>query len=1511
MTRAFVVAGVVACVGSGLAQTLSIQSDVVQPAQPDSIVQIAAESQGLVQLAPADLPIMGGTFWWVMPGGAAVPAPCAPLDLSGAIFQISEGQFLVDQTGGQVVANTSRFGLQAQATSSTVASEVASQVDAVVNLITQVQTTAANQQMRATMQAMGMDVPSPGDAGSDGGTNVYTFNGSSYAVDFGTNLYIAQVAIQLGNLVGIISNSVADIPYQILSCQNLAPAANWVPEGALVYGSENTNWTPFSVAMNNRQNLFIRILSWQDSTGSGIPDWWWLKYFGQITNVDAYADPMNDGWSNLQKFQLGLSPTNFYTPPAPTGVYAYLDSTGTNVVVSWNPSPGPVTNYIILGGIWDWNTYSYDYQQIGTVNGGTNSFTVVGAVQNNNYLYDVFDVQAVYPGGTSALSGDAYINSGPQSSSSFTYNVYITAYLVRNATGRWQVMFSGFPTNSAQAIQLTWTDGNGNATLQSISTTNLINGIYPIADTDAVNLLGNSLSVQLFGPNGEPGQVAQAGVLANDAPYFVDGRQHLKQNLNFLIRAASQYLPYAAYGQYSYYLFDWFAFTSSTNFEEFSFLHPDSGFAALDNLWPFEMNYSLANYLVDTSRTNSYNSPFGDTNFNFVANFATNIPAPPILGNVAPYWILQFGLYWDAYNSADPYNNTSDWGVTISSTNTVASLQSGLHNLFGLAYGTGCMVDMSYVSPVTGGYELPPIYQPLGLGDTITAMYALTDGYDFKAYASQCPAPTLQLANYFFAPLNNPNLNTTNLPPVEQQPFVTPLVDNFNVTNQTPPVMVGSVGQPMILGSWAKYSIQGSSPTKYAYLGQYFVTNVFLLNTNGTATTNSAGILSPYGEFFPTQAGLAALMTMPDIDPPYEQGTGVVRVISLNADANHDGTLDFSYFGPDQTSPSRPLHFWINDNQDRGDDWGTGIPDQTGLSSDGLIFTGQDANGNLTYNIHGRRDLADFFPVYLNIGSLFQSNVLSSGINPSDPNYHFRLSQADGALRFAYTDLTPTNFMDYLRNTNEALALQYAPLTTIPAEGVDLTNTFLSAIATAGQGIILVEAWTNTTQPLMLQIFNGTNLIAQTQLYLSISEVEQMFRHKGLLLNTAGEVDLPADRLNDWDVPNEPDTINKNFIFLHGYNVSPNQARGVAADMFKRMYWSGSHAKFYAVTWQGDDSQNAIVADVTGNFHTNVVHAFNTAPLLNSFLNSLSGTNIVAAHSLGNMVVLSTLNDYTNEMINTYFMLDAAVPMEALDGSTDSSTNVIHSDWRGYTNRLWASDWYLLFPGNDGRSQLSWNNRLANLQNAVVYNFYSSGEEVLRTYTNATTPSLSGMAAGQIFQNLWNGVPVASYTWCYQELLKGRCPFEDVLGSMHGGWLFNPSYNDGFGNHMSNSIAASLPNSELQTNAFFNFMNNDFTSHPDVALQGVNGSSYAQAHRNRILSDAIPAITLPTGANPVPRFQASDRNIDMQTLENGWPYDRLINSEKNNNWHHSDFHEVAYTFTYQVFNQIVSLGNLK
>src|SRR5207302_1015857 len=133
--------------------------------------------------------------------------------------------------------------------------------------------------------------------------------------------------------------------------------------------------------------------------------------------------------------------------------------------------------------------------------------------------------------------------------------------------------------------------------------------------------------------------------------------------------------------------------------------------------------------------------------------------------------------------------------------------------------------------------------------------------------------------------------------------------------------------------------------------------------------------------------------------------------------------------------------------------------------------------------------------------------------------------------------------------------------------------------------------------------------------------------------------------------------------------------------------------------------------------------------------------------------------------------------------------------------------------------------------------------------------------------------PLGIFTWAMQEKTKGRATFDGVLGSTHGGWKFNDwSYgtnsiqNPTAWWHMSPSSAALLPDSQLRTNAFF-----DFTTSPsnaaDLVLEGPGGSGYAQTNRNRIIADAIPALTLPAGANPVPKFSPQGqptRNFNMQ-----------------------------------------------
>jgi len=148
-----------------------------------------------------------------------------------------------------------------------------------------------------------------------------------------------------------------------------------------------------------------------------------------------------------------------------------------------------------------------------------------------------------------------------------------------------------------------------------------------------------------------------------------------------------------------------------------------------------------------------------------------------------------------------------------------------------------------------------------------------------------------------------------------------------------------------------------------------------------------------------------------------------------------------------------------------------------------------------------------------------------------------------------------------------------------------------------------------------------------------------------------------------------------------------------------------------------------------------------------------------------------------------------------------------------------------------------------------------------------------------------------------------------VIGSTHGGWKFN-SYYSGLTVQQANA----LPNSQLQTNAFFDVTSPSFGTADLELYQQPVGSAYAYQNRNRILSDAIPALSWPVGANPVSILDqpGQTHNFNMQALyENGWPQGRLNNTSERNNWWHSDFHQVAYTFTYPLFNEMVTLGNLK
>jgi hypothetical protein len=96
----------------------------------------------------------------------------------------------------------------------------------------------------------------------------------------------------------------------------------------------------------------------------------------------------------------------------------------------------------------------------------------------------------------------------------------------------------------------------------------------------------------------------------------------------------------------------------------------------------------------------------------------------------------------------------------------------------------------------------------------------------------------------------------------------------------------------------------------------------------------------------------------------------------------------------------------------------------------------------------------------------------------------------------------------------------------------------------------------------------------------------------------------------------------------------------------------------------------------------------------------------------------------------------------------------------------------------------------------------------------------------------------------------------------------------------------------------------------DLYARNSTGSDVATAHRDQLLAQAIPALTLPVGANSTPAF-APEKNYNMPDLyadKLHWPRGSVEITEVPE-WHHGDARDVAYVFIYSLFNEILTISN--
>ncbi|MDD3585226.1 MAG: alpha/beta hydrolase [Kiritimatiellae bacterium] len=577
------------------------------------------------------------------------------------------------------------------------------------------------------------------------------------------------------------------------------------------------------------------------------------------------------------------------------------------------------------------------------------------------------------------------------------------------------------------------------------------------------------------------------------------------------------------------------------------------------------------------------------------------------------------------------------------------------------------------------------------------------------------------------------------------------------------------------------------------------------------------------------------------------------------------------------------FRLWINDDADTGD-VAEGESDRPGRS------TGWLSKANFRdKRVNGRADLPDFFPMWLDLSeALARLDAM-----PGGGRIEIKLRHTGDALAYVPTALSTNDAGAFL--VAEVTGIASAATRKITADGVALPGIFADAVrADPSKGVILIEGRAATTEPLVLEIWRKGKKVLEKSLPLCVAPVEQMYTRVNLRDGAAAVT--PGSCL--------PPANGTNVVFLHGYNVNAEEARARHAEMFKRLWQSGSKARFHGVTWEGDIGwPNAL------RYHEDVVSAFATAPHLKNYVNGLSGEKIMMAHSLGNMVVSSAIADH-GMSVHKYFMFNAAVPAEAYDptlwNATVAANNMVHEDWADYLPRTWSALYHQLFDpdlvfGNDDRHSLTWKGRFTACLPGL-YNYYSSGDEIFEQYDGTPIPT-EGV-------ELHLGIPVVTgrerYSWQKQELYKGRTgidEFAGLFGTSWAGWGFE---------------LVSMMNEEphpLHTAAEANaFSETELTGLVCISFRHAPDSMFAnpitEADRFALLAKAVPALSGAAGNRNVPEI-LSDNNVDMNDISyrpNGWG---RMHGTYQDRWLHGDIKNMSYFYNHKIFDSIVEQGNLQ
>ena len=635
----------------------------------------------------------------------------------------------------------------------------------------------------------------------------------------------------------------------------------------------------------------------------------------------------------------------------------------------------------------------------------------------------------------------------------------------------------------------------------------------------------------------------------------------------------------------------------------------------------------------------------------------------------------------------------------------------------------------------------------------------------------------------------------------------------------------------------------------------------------------------------------------------------------LEVDYDRNGTISAGEAPP----VGKPWRLWINDDLDEGD-YQENDADVPGRPMKWFTESSQPDRPTVPtahYNnfaqrgIQGQRDLVDFFPLNLAIAEVLR-------ILPTTDGYRYRIKQPEWAVNIVLTGLKPSEVRRLYTHTELKIfgedwssGVDKADVLTLDDAGnVELPEAWLQRIEQVGHGVILLEGRGGARGPLELQVTKGGTVVTSIPLKIAVDTVEHMYRQIDLTrvctstdgfttLKPPGEAQ-PTQTAEPIGLP-DSESSDRWIVFVHGYNVDCEKARGWQAETFKRLYATGSKARFVGVTWYGD----------TGlDYHKAVFHSFQTGDKLIPALHFLdiSDTTFVG-HSLGNMVVSHALQE-TKVRPHRYLMVNAAVASEAYgNGSSEQSAEMVEQFWRVYNSRFYSTHWHRLpFPAGDRRQYLTWKDRFVGVsQGRYVSNYYSRGDEVVTCPTDLVNASL-----WEVMSRFGDGA------WKTQELLKGNRSIPAfAMSELQGGWgvegywgIKTPEYAESNlrGEHLIGAPLFTFFHPAAlhyyvgmlhQTEWALNRKNTWY----DLLARGLPATSYA--------AGGVP-ILIPKAGEPVLISNYNLEDVGRRYLADRvtpyWPSQGHNEANTKGRWKHSDLKNVALPYVHPFFQSVIELS---